>query len=279
MSSGGNLGEGMANSLVACLGADCATAAALAVAADVRRGSFLDFYTLSGLPRSSLERVTADFEERGWLVRQGSAWHVPHIGMPSAALAFLAGMAAMRGPAAAEEAALTAVTLPPYPSAIAAALPATGLSYASLISTEEAMARVAEAAASRLTLMTPFRNKGGLDFAIGLFERSPATARTLIVRGAGSTRAAMHPQRERLEFRQITILDCLLLPTEDGYETSHAKVVLADDQLAYVGSANLLLQLHRSMDLGNVVRGRAAKVVASVVRAVEAISPPWDWRR
>lgn len=278
MSSSGNLGEAMANSLVACLGADCATAAALAAAADVRRGNFVDFCTLSGLPRSSLERVSADFEGRGWLVKQGSAWHVPRVGMPSAAPAFLAGMAAMRGPAAAEEAALTAVTLPPYPSAIAAALPATGLSYASLISTEEAMARVADAAASRLTLMTPFLNKGGLDFAVGLFERSPATLRTLIVRGVGSTRAALHPQRERLEFLQITILDCLL-PTVDGYETSHAKVVLADDQLAYVGSANLLLQLHHSMELGNVVRGRAAKVVASVVRAVEAISPPWSWRR
>jgi hypothetical protein len=42
---------------------------------------------------------------------------------------------------------------------IAAALPATGLSYASLISTEEAMARVAYAAASRLTLMTPFLSR------------------------------------------------------------------------------------------------------------------------
>jgi len=272
------LGHAMATSLVTSLATDCSVAAELAAAADLRRGSVLDRATLSGVPRSALERVAADFEKRGWLVKQGSAWHVPRIGMPSAVPAFLAGMAAMRGPAAAEEAALTAVTLPPYPSAIAAALPATGLSYASLISTEEAMARVADAAASRLTLMTPFLNKGGLDFAIGLFERSPATARTLIVRGAGSTRAALHPQRERLEFLQITILDCLL-PTADGYETSHAKVVLADDQLAYVGSANLLLQLHHSMELGNVVRGRAAKVVASVVRAVEAISPPWSWRR
>ena len=276
MSSGGNLGEGMANSLVACLGADCATAAVLAAAADARRGSFLDFVALSSLPPSSLERVTADFEERGWLIKQGSAWHVPHIGMPSAAPAFLAGMAAMRGPAAAEEAALTAVTLPPYPSSIAAALPATGLSYASLISTEEAMARVADAAASRLTLMTPFLNKGGLDFAIGLFERSPATAKTLIVRAAGSTRAALSSRREQLEFLQVTILDCLI-PTANGYETAHAKVVLADDQLAYVGSANLLLQLRHSMELGNVVRGRAAKVVASVVRAVEAVSSPWNW--
>lgn len=76
----------------------------------------------------------------------------------------------------------------------------------------------------------------------------------------------------------MTILDCLL-PTADGYETFHAKVVLADDRLAYVGSANLLAQLHHLMELGSVLQGRAARVVASVVRAVEAVSPPWNWQR
>jgi hypothetical protein len=278
LSTGGNLGEAMAKSLVVCLGADCVTAAALAAAADVRRGGLLDLFILSGLPRSSLERVAADFEGRGWLVKQGDAWHVPGMGMPSAVPSFLAGMAAMRGPAAAEEAALTAVTLPPPPSAIAAALPALGLSYASLISTEEAMERVADAAVSRLTIMSPFLNKGGLDFAIGLFERSAAPIKTLVVRGTGSTRTALRPERDRLQLLRVGILDCLL-PTADGYETSHAKVVLADDRLAYVGSANLLTQLHHSMELGNVVQGRAARVVANVVRAVEAVSPPWDWHR
>jgi hypothetical protein len=68
-----------------------------------------------------------------------------------------------------------------------------------------------------------------------------------------------------------------MIPTQTGYETSHAKVVLADNNLAYVGSANLLMQLHHSMELGNVIRGNAARVVASVVRAVEAVSRPWAW--
>ena len=140
------------------------------------------------------------------------------------------------------------------------------------------MARVAAAASARLTVMTPFLNKGGLDFAIGLFERSVAVTKTLVVRGTGYTRATLLPERDRLQSLRVNILDCLLR-TADSYETFHAKVVLADDRLAYVGSANLLTQLHHSLELGNVVQGRAARVVASVVRAVEAASPPWNWQR
>jgi hypothetical protein len=278
MISSSGIGEAMAKSLVACVGAGCSAAAALAAAADLRRGDTLDEGSLRGVPLGSLRRAVADFERRGWLVNQGAAWHVPATGMPGTAPAFLAGMAAMRGLAADEEAALTAVTLPLAPSAVAAALPATGLSYASLVFTEDAMARVAAAISTRLTVMTPFPNEGGLDFAISLFERSVAVARTLVVRGTHSTRAALHPEQDRLQSLRVTTLN-YLLPTADGYETFHAKVVLADDRLAYVGSANLFAQLHQSMELGNVVRGRAARVVASVVRAVEAVSPPLNWRR
>ena len=121
----------MAKSLVACLGADCSAAAALAAASELRRGGMLDEGSLHGVPLGSLRRAAADVERLGWLISQGAAWHVPAAGMPGTVPAFLAGMAAMRGPAADEEAALTAVTLPPPPSIIAAALPATGLSYAS----------------------------------------------------------------------------------------------------------------------------------------------------
>jgi hypothetical protein len=266
----------MARSLVARLGSDCAAAAAIAAVIDERRNGMIDFSTFVGLPRRSLERVSVDFEERGWLIRRGKTWYVPGDGMPRSIPSFLSGMAAMREPAAAEEAALTAVTLPWPPSAIAAALPATGLSYAALISTDDAMRRVADAAVAQLTVMTPFMNQEGLGFAVELFERSPARAKSLVVRGSAGTRSALAQARQEIERLNLRILDCFL-PGTDSYETSHAKVVLADDQLAYVGSANLLGHLHRSLELGNVVRGSAARVVASVVQAVEAASRPWNW--
>jgi hypothetical protein len=126
--SGSGIGEALGRSLVARLGTDCSAAAALAAAADLRRGGLLNDVALRGVPAGALRRAAADFETRGWLVRQGTEWHVPEAAMPRAIPAFLAGMAAMRGPAAEEEAALTAVTLPTPPSAVAAALPAGGIS-------------------------------------------------------------------------------------------------------------------------------------------------------
>ena len=266
----------MARSLVGRLGADCSTAAAIAAVIDARRDGIIDFSAFVGLPRRSLERVWTDFEERGWLIRREKAWHIPGDGMPRSIPSFLAGMAAMRERVVAEEAALTAVTLPSPPSAIAAALPATGLSYAAMISTEDAMRRVADMAVVKLTVMSPFLNHGGLAFAVELFERSPAKAKSLVVRGSAGARSALAQGRQQIEGLNLRVLDCLL-PGKDGYETSHAKVVLADDRLAYVGSANMLSHLHRSLEIGNVVRGNAARVVASVIHAVEAVSRQWDW--
>jgi hypothetical protein len=59
-----------------------------------------------------------------------------------------------------------------------------------------------------------------------------------------------------------------------GFETFHAKVALADNELAYVGSANMTVFARHSMDLGFLVEGRSARVVANVLRAVIKISAP-----
>ena len=59
-----------------------------------------------------------------------------------------------------------------------------------------------------------------------------------------------------------------------GFETFHAKVGLADSVLAYVGSANMTMFSRHSMDLGVLVEGRAARVVANVTRAVTKVAHP-----
>jgi phosphatidylserine/phosphatidylglycerophosphate/cardiolipin synthase-like enzyme len=59
-----------------------------------------------------------------------------------------------------------------------------------------------------------------------------------------------------------------------GCETFHAKVALADSDLAYVGSANMTMFSRHSMELGVLVEGRAARVVANVVRAVTKVAHP-----
>jgi phosphatidylserine/phosphatidylglycerophosphate/cardiolipin synthase-like enzyme len=71
----------------------------------------------------------------------------------------------------------------------------------------------------------------------------------------------------------VDVLD-YTLPVQGGFETFHAKILLADDHLAYVGSANMTAFARHSMELGILTDGRAARVVASIVRAVETIARP-----
>jgi phosphatidylserine/phosphatidylglycerophosphate/cardiolipin synthase-like enzyme len=62
-------------------------------------------------------------------------------------------------------------------------------------------------------------------------------------------------------------------PAGAGTETFHAKVVLADDNYAYVGSANMnKSSLEYSMELGILVRGEAATLVSKVIDAILQIS-------
>jgi phosphatidylserine/phosphatidylglycerophosphate/cardiolipin synthase-like enzyme len=56
-------------------------------------------------------------------------------------------------------------------------------------------------------------------------------------------------------------------------ETFHAKIVLADDSVFYVGSSNFMgSALDRSFECGVVVRGEAAKELHSVLEALRSIS-------
>jgi len=58
-----------------------------------------------------------------------------------------------------------------------------------------------------------------------------------------------------------------------GRETFHAKVILCDRNAAYVGSSNLnTASLEHSMEMGVLLRGRAAADVAVVLDAVLAAS-------
>jgi phosphatidylserine/phosphatidylglycerophosphate/cardiolipin synthase-like enzyme len=58
-------------------------------------------------------------------------------------------------------------------------------------------------------------------------------------------------------------------------ETFHAKLIVADDTLAYVGPANLLNSSERiSLETGLLVEGAAAVQVARLVDAVLRVARP-----
>lgn len=193
--------------------------------------------------------------------------------LPVGISSFLAGAAAMRPLAIAESEAIAVVTLPGAPSEISRVLPSEGPIHASIESTDDEIGRIAKSAVSSLTIMSPFVNGSGARFAMRMFELSSASRKVLVTRMAGSTGRAVIPLLGELSRQGVLVLD-YRLPVDDGYETFHAKVVLADSDLAYVGSANLTLYDRHSMELGVIVKGRAARAVAALVRSVEKISPP-----
>jgi hypothetical protein len=267
------LGADLARSLVVGLGADCPTAAALARVMAGRQGYAIDIHNLADWPPAAIQRVMSDFVARGWLSQTDTGWQVAPGQMPLGLASFLDGAAAMRAIMPDEGMATTVVTMPPSPSAIGAALPATGLAYAALVHTKDTFEKLADAAASSFTIMTPFLNDEGLVIALDLFRRTRARRRNLIIRRSGSARAAVDRGWPQIHHLKIDVLN-YTLPVEGGYETFHAKIVLADQDLAYVGSANMTAFARHSMELGILTDGRAARVVASIVRAVERFATP-----
>lgn len=267
------IGVDLARSLVLGLGADCPTAAALARAMEDRQGNVVDVYSLANWPTGSILRVTSDFVTRGWLSRSEAGWLVGPRQMPSGLASFLDGAAAMRAIMPDGGMATAVVTMPPSPSVIWSVLPATGLAYAALVPTKDTFEKLADAAANSFTIMTPFLNNEGLVIALDLFRRTHAHRRCLIIRRAGSARAAVDHHWADLRQLDVEVLN-YTLPVEGGYETFHAKILLADQDLAYVGSANMTAFSRHSMELGILTDGRAARVVASIVRGVERIAVP-----
>ena len=79
-----------------------------------------------------------------------------------------------------------------------------------------------------------------------------------------------------LSERGVRVVNYGLVRLGGGRESFHAKVVLADDRRAYVGSANLTgWSYDYSMELGVVLEGQAAAEIAEVVEAVLEAATPW----
>lgn len=265
------IGDALASSLIEMLGPDCGSAALVARVALAQPTSVLDPARLEAVPAGALERVLRDFSRRGWLTRTLTGWSIGPAAIPPALPSFLEGAAAMRGTMPDRGRATAVVTLPLAPSAVVHALPATGFSYSGLVSTRQALERIADAAVNNFTVMTPFMNREGLTLVLELFRRTAASHKKLVVRHSGGALSTLRASSQELGDAGVDVFN-YTLPAGDGYETFHAKVVLADQDLAYVGSANMTVFARHSMELGVLMDGRAARVIASVVRAVERVA-------
>lgn len=270
------ISQDIGRQLVEELGPDCATASAVASTLRTKDGQRLttERFVGNGVARSDIgtvHRVLERFTLHDWCARDGNLWLSKGARLPEWVPPFLSGAAAMRRYGRPESAVEAVVTLPVQPSKIEEKLPAHGIAYVRLVETDNAFLKIAEKAVQRLTVMSPFLNKEGVEWVLGLFEASKAPEKLLIVRQHSKVAPFLSQRAGDFRRLQVRVID-YFIPLDIGYETFHCKVVMADEDSAYVGSANLLVYSSRSMELGVLTEGAVVKPIANLLRAVEAVS-------
>lgn len=262
--------------LVRALGDGCGVAAKVARVLLARPGYLLEEadFRLAGV--SSVEGgrmllALRAFAERGWCETAGARWRGKAT-LPPALPAFLEGAAAMRSVDGPPVRARAIITMPGHGSRLRAALPGTGLAHAALEDTKAAFNGIAAGASKSLVVLSPFLNGSGLAWALHLFRTTPALRKELVVRGSDNVLALLDAHAGELLSLGVQVLDYRVPDGNGGYETFHAKAVVADDEVAYVGSANLLEYERQSMELGLMVQGHPVHPIAALTQAIRTLA-------
>lgn len=177
-----------------------------------------------------------------------------------------------------KESPIVAATMPLGIGALGAILPNLGLQHAILETTDTVFTEIAHSAQRDFTIFAPFLNEEGVLWIRDLLIASPATDRSLIVRDWSRARYQLVSVMDELSAHKVRIFD-YFLQHEDSYETFHAKLLVADDTRAYVGSANFLRYRKNSLELGVMVKGHTARTVRFVSDAMKGISRPISYGR
>lgn len=169
-----------------------------------------------------------------------------------------------------------AVTMPLVPSYLEKELAMALGRPGGFLTTSAAFSRLAQAASDRLVVMTPFIDAGGFRWLRRLFEETRTECHKIVVlRNTDQYMVELGVQHaDWLRALHVSVRDYHLPhPLNAGralpIETFHAKIIIADDTLAYVGSANLLNSSEAlSLETGLLVEGGAASQVGRLVDAV-----------
>lgn len=167
------------------------------------------------------------------------------------------------------------LTPPGKPSQLGEALRMGGRVEADLEHTEAILRHLAGQATSRFVVLSPFIDSDGMDNLIAMFKATNGNVRRVLITRCPD--GVMPPPLEAAS-PTLTALGVAVhnywLPRQSGYETFHAKVILADDRMAYIGSANMThASLSVSMELGALLKGNSVKTLVSVVDAILSIAP------
>lgn len=183
----------------------------------------------------------------------------------------LQGAAVSRRLVQRREGAVVAATLPTGAGSIAGMLPELGRTHALVETTGAAFQEIARVAKDDFTVFAPFLNDKGAGWLRDLFASTSATERSLVVRDWARSRRVLNPVLDELASFGVKIFDYYRWQA-GGYETFHAKLLIADELLAYVGSANFLQYRRSSMELGVLVRGNAARTVRFVGEGMKSLA-------
>lgn len=253
-------------------------------AASIRPGLLDDICQKAGIEPQRFARLLSALCGAGITIRYGDS-----IGLSVARDDALRHASVLRGAAYARhrhrdsnELEIT-LTPPAHPSRLMEVLPKGGFSWAGLHHTTDSLAELASQARRRFVIASPFVDNEGLDWIESLFDATPARplVRTLIVRARDETSVtALSERAQRLRARGVSVLKYDIEHDRSlrqlGYESFHAKILLADDDKAYVGSSNMnRYSRDHSLECGVVVRGPGARPISALVDAIISISEAW----
>src|ERR1019366_1899135 len=251
----------------------------------IRAGLLDDIAREQSITSQKLETVLEALLEAGLLsqVRDGIALTVPKNDA-------LRHAAVLRGVAYARyrqrDANQVEITLSPpaHPSRLMETLPKQGFSWTRLYDTKDSLIELASQAERRLVIISPFLDREGIEWIGQLFEATAKKSikRTMIVRGRDQTEAdVLRTHDSQLAAWGVDILTYAISHDpafrSPAIETFHAKILLADGDKAYVGSANMTrCSRDVSMECGVILRGPSVKPVATLVEAMIKISGAWS---
>ena len=174
------------------------------------------------------------------------------------------------------------LTKPARPSVLEEKLSELGWRTANLEPTEHAFLGLVRDARRRVVVMTPFLDGRGANWLQELLSQvTPGVERILILRSLEDPARTDYPSGfdvllQWLKANDIRVYNYSIPRMGGGRETYHAKAVVCDWSAAYLGSSNITAaSLEYSMELGVVLKGRAAAGVAEVIDAVLAAATNW----
>ena len=162
--------------------------------------------------------------------------------------------------------------MPIMPSYLEAELPSLTGHPGGYITTSDAFLRVSQAASCRLVVMTPFIDQHGFEWLRRVLgSTQPQVEKIIVLRDVDHYAAELGVHHAAwLQALNVSVRDYYLRHSgAEGralpVETFHAKIILADERIAYVGSANMLGSGDgTSLEAGVLVDGRAVIQIAGL---------------